>query len=133
MKKLVLLFITSGILVACSNGNDTPYFEEVIEEEVATLKGNFVSVAHETTGTVLVNDMKSKLSLINFKTDRGPKLLVYLCTNVNANDFVSLGELKGTSGDFTYDIPTNTDLSKYKIVNIWCVDFSVSFGYAELK
>jgi len=36
-------------------------------------------------------------------------------------------------GDFTYNIPNNTNLEKYKIVDIWCVDFSVSFGHAELK
>ena len=68
-----------------------------------------------------------------FKTDAGPKLLVYLTTDVGSSDYVSLGDLKGIDGDFTYSIPDNTDLDKYKIVDIWCVDFSVSFGHAELK
>jgi hypothetical protein len=58
---------------------------------------------------------------------------VYLSTDVNSTEFVNLGDLKGISGDFTYTIPENIDLAKYKIVNIWCVDFSVSFGIAELK
>ena len=61
------------------------------------------------------------------------KLLVYLSTDVNSTEFVNLGDLKGISGDFTYNIPAYTDVAKYKIVNIWCVDFSVSFGTAELK
>ena len=58
---------------------------------------------------------------------------MYLSTDVNSTEFVNLGDLKGISGDFTYNIPAYTDVAKYKIVNIWCVDFSVSFGTAELK
>ena len=74
-----------------------------------------------------------KLTFTNFKTDSGPKLLVYLSTDNDATAYVNLGDLKGVEGDFTYTIPAGTDLSKYKIVNIWCVDFLVSFGVAELK
>ena len=73
------------------------------------------------------------MSFTNFKTDNGPKLLVYLSNDVNSTEYVNLGDLKGISGDFTYSIPANTDLAKFKIVNIWCVDFSVSFGTAILK
>ena len=69
----------------------------------------------------------------NFKTDNGPKLLLYLSSDVNATEFVNLGDLIGVEGNFTYEIPANTDLKKFKYVNVWCVDFSVSFGHAELK
>lgn len=62
-----------------------------------------------------------------------PRLLVYLTTEVGSSDFVSLGDLKGTSGNFTYNFPNNTDLTKYKIVDIWCIDFSVSFGHTILN
>lgn len=41
--------------------------------------------------------------------------------------------LEGISGNYAYTIPANTDLSKYKYVVMWYVDFSVSFGHAELK
>jgi len=95
--------------------------------------GNFVDRAHPTSGKATVNKNKTVLSFTNFKTDNGPKLLVYLSTDINSTEFVNLGDLKGISGDFMYAIPENTDLEKYKIVNIWCVDFSVSFGTAELK
>ena len=102
-------------------------------EETVTVAGDFVSGAHETSGMVSVNSSITELIFTNFKTDQGPKLLVYLATEVGSNDYISLGDLKGVEGDYKYDIPANTDLAKYKIVDIWCVDFSVSFGHAELK
>ena len=95
--------------------------------------GDFVDRAHPTSGKAAVNSDKTELTFTNFKTDNGPKLLVYLSTDTNATEYIDLGDLKGISGDFTYSIPANTDVSKYKLVNIWCVDFSVSFGTAELK
>jgi len=96
-------------------------------------KGDFVSDAHITTGNASVNDQKTVLTFTNFMTDDGPKLLVYLSTDKNSTDFVNLGDLKGLSGNYEYNIPSNTDLDKYHVVSIWCVDFLVSFGHADLK
>jgi hypothetical protein len=96
-------------------------------------EGIFVSDAHPTSGMVSVNKEQSILNFTNFKTDEGPKLLVYLSSTVSSEDYVSLGDLKGESGNYEYGIPSGTNLGKYKYVVIWCVDFSVSFGNAELK
>ena len=96
------------------------------------LMGQFVSDAHPTSGTVQINDDQAILSFENFMTDNGPQLLVYLSTTLDSTDFVDLGALQGISGNYSYAIPANTDLSIYKYVVIWCVDFSVSFGHAEL-
>jgi len=110
---------------------------EEMEDETMTsdsfLMGEFVSDAHPTSGKVKVNSDKAILEFENFKTDNGPKLLVYLATDTNSTEYINLGDLKGLEGDFTYSIPAGTDLSTYNIVNIWCVDFSVNFGYAKLK
>ena len=102
-------------------------------ERTAIASGSFVSGAHETSGMVSVNSLITELIFTDFKTDQGPKLLVYLTTEVGSADYTSLGDLKGVERDYKYDIPANTDLGKYKIVDIWCVDFSVSFGHAQLK
>ena len=140
MRHIYLVFFISILFVGCSGDDDmetvTPIVEEMIEEEVLETtfsEGVFMSGAHPTSGTVSVNSNKSILSFINFKTDDGPKLLVYLSTDINASEYVSLGDLKGIEGNYSYIIPANTDLLKYKYVNIWCVDFLVSFGTAELK
>ena len=139
MKKILVLFCFGLLLVNCSNEEDpiSEKADEVIEEEMVEMTtnvmGDFISGAHPTSGKASTDNKKNELIFSNFKTDNGPKLLVYLSTDVDATAFVNLGDLKGIEGDFTYVIPNDTDLEKYKIVNIWCVDFLVSFGHAELK
>jgi hypothetical protein len=72
------------------------------------------------------------LRLENFKSTNGPDVHVYLSTNKKtASDFVDLGRLKANNGNQNYNIPTGTELSKYKAVLIWCQPFSVLFGSAE--
>jgi hypothetical protein len=149
MKKIGMLVFCVVILISCSGSDESMQIledqmdNEVVgemEEEVVDntststfVMGDFVDGAHPTSGNANVNSDKTELSFTNFKTDNGPKLLVYLSTDTEASEYVNLGDLKGVSGNFTYSIPTNTDLLKFKIVNIWCVDFLVSFGTAELK
>lgn len=133
MKKAFLILLLLGIFSGCSDHGEPPLSEENNEEPNSEQKGIFVSGAHTTTGSVSVNNSETTLSFTNFKTDNGPKLLVYLTVKVGSSDFVSLGDLKGISGNFTYNIPDNTDLTKYHIVDIWCIDASVSFGHANLK
>jgi hypothetical protein len=43
-----------------------------------------------------------------------------------------LGKLKANNGNQNYNIPSQTDLTKYYTVIIWCRPFSVLFGSAEL-
>ncbi len=45
---------------------------------------------------------------------------------------LNLGGLKGTDGAFNYDIPEGTDISQYMSAIIWCRQFDVLFGHAEL-
>jgi len=126
----------SLFLLAGCNSSDGEITDEVMNSggnPGDELMGDFVSDAHPTSGSSSVSSDKSTLFLTNFKTDDGPKLLLYLSTEVDSKDFVNLGDLKGIEGDFNYAIPANTDLSIYKYVVVWCVDFSVSFGHAELK
>ena len=135
MRKIILVLIWFPFLIGCSDSNDDM---EIVSNgtELAMnsfVMGNFVARAHPTSGKATVSTDKTKLLFSNFKTDDGPKLLVYLSTDASSSEYINLGDLKGIQGDFTYDIPTNTDLGKFNIVNIWCVDFSVSFGTAELK
>ena len=139
LKKITVLVLFALVFSNCSGTDEMETFVEQIENEENNMNetiyvmGDFIDGAHPTSGKASVNSDKTELSFSNFKTDNGPKLLVYLTTDVNSTEYVDLGDLKGISGDYTYNIPANTDLQKYKIVNIWCVDFSVSFGTAELK
>ncbi|NCO11585.1 DM13 domain-containing protein, partial [Candidatus Pacearchaeota archaeon] len=50
-----------------------------------------------------------------------------------AEDYVSLGELKGNIGDQNYQLPDGIQAEDYQYALIWCEQFSVLFGSAELQ
>jgi Electron transfer DM13 len=87
----------------------------------------------EGVAKVIYLDAKSGvLRLEDLKVTNGPDLYIYLATDKQASDFVDLGKLKANNGNQNYDIPEGTDLSKYNTVLVWCKQFSVLFGSAEL-
>jgi len=111
---------------------------------MALSMGNFHGVAHETRGTATLfqlPDGKRVLRFTNFETSNGPDVQVYLVAAPDANDnetvttagFIHLGALKGTTGDQNYDVPADTDLSKYQSVTVWCRRFGVNFATAPLQ
>ena len=79
-----------------------------------------------------LQDKSNTLRLENLHVTNGPDLYVYIATDKSASDFVSLGRLKANNGNQNYDIPSETDLTKYDTILIWCRPFSVLFGSAEL-
>jgi Electron transfer DM13 len=100
--------------------------------------GSFVGVGdgiHNAEGIAKVVPLQggsNVLRLENLHVTNGPDLYVYLATDESASDFVSLGKLKANNGNQNYDIPSETDLTRYNTVLIWCRPFSVLFGSAEL-
>lgn len=102
------------------------------------LSGSFLGVGdgiHNAEGFVRVVHIdggKDVLRLEDLMVTNGPDLYVYLATDKEASDFVDLGRLKANNGNQNYDIPVGTDLSKYDNVLVWCKQFSVLFGSAEL-
>ena len=101
--------------------------------------GSFVGVGdgiHNAEGIAKViplQDGSNILRLENLQVTNGPDLYVYLATDKSASEFVSLGKLKANNGNQNYNIPSETDLTKYNNALIWCRPFSVLFGSAELK
>ena len=106
-------------------------------EIVTKVAGMFVGVGdgiHDAKGTatVIPADTGNILRLEEFRSTNGPDLYVYLSTDKGATEYVNLGRLKANMGNQNYDIPDGTDLSKYDTVLVWCQQFSVLFGSAEL-
>ncbi len=52
---------------------------------------------------------------------------------LNSSERVELGNLKGNEGDQNYEIPSDTDLSKFQTVSIYCERFNANFGAAPLE
>ncbi len=120
--------------------------ETVVHSQQPTtiLTGNFVGAGdgvHNAEGVariLAVNDGNTEhriLRLENFKSTNGPDLYVYLSKDSRSIDdgYIELARLKGNIGNQNYHIPHDVNLEEYNHVLIWCKQFSVLFGYADLK
>ena len=108
--------------------------------------GTFHGKVHKTSGRATIYqeaDGKLLLRLTDFKTSNGPDVHVILIAAKDAEDDanfpnssterVELGTLKGNEGDQNYEIPSDTDLSKFQTVSIYCERFNANFGAAPLE
>lgn len=113
---------------------------------VDLLAGSLISHEHETSGQVRVienPDGSRQLALVGLQTTNGPDVHVWLSAGpvvegregwftAAGYDHVDLGPIEGNLGDQLYDIPADVDLSVFRTVDLWCVQFGVSFGAAAL-
>jgi hypothetical protein len=109
-----------------------------IETPHTIVSGQFVGVndgIHNAEGqakVVQLADGKQLLRFEDFKATNGPDLYVYLATDTTAQDYVNLGQLKANIGNQNYEIPEGSNLEKYDTVLVWCKQFSVLFGSAQM-
>ncbi|MFF2319346.1 DM13 domain-containing protein [Arthrobacter sp. NPDC058097] len=113
---------------------------------VQLAEGSLISHEHATTGTVRIIQQpggKRVLTLENLDTSNGPDVHVWLSAvdvvegtagwfTAGSAEHFDLGMIKGNQGNQVYAIPDGVDLARYKSVDLWCVQFSVSFGAAQL-
>ena len=130
----ILVLITIAWYVLSNVFISTDLREEPPSDANLYAMGSFQSDAHPTSGTASILETNNTfvLRFENFKTDSGPGLYVYISTDLEAIDYINLGMLKATEGDFNYEIDSEIDFNTYNNVLIWCEPFSVLFGYAEL-
>lgn len=114
--------------------------DEAITAGTAELVGSFESRAHTTTGTAQVIDQADGsrvLALVDFRTDAGPDLFVYVVPRAAEGNDVDgatrLGALKGNVGNQQYALPAELQLTDAATVVVWCRAFSVSFGATALR
>ena len=139
-KIIILAIVTILVLIAVAWYVLTTYFiSDKLQEEPPSdanlyATGTFQSDAHPTSGTALILETNTMfvLRLENFKTDSGPGLYVYISKDLEATDYINLGNLKATEGAFNYEIDSVIDFNTYNNVLIWCEPASVLFGHAEL-
>jgi len=140
MKSNLFFLFFLVFFVSCSSDEAPSEHEESMTNmennengDVKPLMGDFVEDTHPTMGKAEVNIERTALTITNFKSDGGPVLELYLASDLKASKYITLGELKGLEGNFTYDLPSNLNLETYKYLMVWCVDFSISFGHAVLE
>lgn len=139
MKKISFLFVML-ISFSCSeeeNNTPTAPIDDNFDPGQATLvkQGTLTGVGHSVSGTVKIYDDAGKkvVTLDPFSSQNGPDLKVYLSTDENASQYINLGPLKSTTGKQSYEVTGMPDLEQYKFILVWCEEFSVLFGKAELN
>jgi hypothetical protein len=105
------------------------------------LTGKFHGKLRETSGRATVNqeaDGKPVLRLTGLKTSNGPDVHAILVATIDASDdanvlksnteSVELGKLKGNEADQNYELPTETDLTKFQAPSIYCERFNANLA-----
>ncbi len=129
---VVLWWLVSPLFIVVPGAEERPEgFTSLLGE------GSFVDGApgHYASGQALVlaDGSSHVLRFENFSVTNGPNLHVYLSDTPDVSSgYLDLGALKATEGSSNYAFPSNADPRDYRYVVIWCVPFSVQFGYAEL-
>jgi len=97
-------------------------------------QGEFKERAHHVEGKALLIESGGKkiLRFEDFETLNGPNLHIYLSSELGNDDFIDLGKIKGTKGNFNYELDSSVDTNKYNKVLVWCVPFGVLFSYASI-
>lgn len=138
MKKLFILCLSLA-MIACTADNVTPTtpVNDTFDPSKATLlkQGALVGIGHTVSGAASIyNDQGTFVILLDpYSSQSGPDLKVYLSKDINASEYINTGKLKSTTGKQFYTVPGTPDISQYNFVHIWCEQFTVVFGRAELK
>ncbi len=137
--RALLTFVV--LITAC---NTAPTITPPAPMERTILSGTFYNVVHDGSGSASIvekPDGSRVLRFNNFSVTDGPVLEVWLSAAVMPTSnaaisgaaYISLGALKSTTGDQEYAIPASANLSTFKSVTVWCVQFNVNFASAALK
>jgi hypothetical protein len=112
---------------------DAPAFEPTVVRMGAWVDGDDFHFADGKALLIETEPGKYTLRVEEFSVRNGPDVFVLLSpSNGYEEGALNLGGLKGTDGAFNYEIPEGTDISQYTAAIIWCRQFDVLFGHAEL-
>ncbi|AEE52296.1 DM13 domain-containing protein [Haliscomenobacter hydrossis] len=132
--KSLLLALSLTLAFACTKNATSDDDVKPDADDVVLSTGTFINGAHATSGTAkLIKDKDGKkfLLLENFKSDPGPDIYLYLANDLKASDYTEIVKTPA-NGNLRLAVPgTAKDSQKYVLV--WCKQFTVLFGSAELK
>lgn len=111
---------------------------EAAMKSAVKFSGSFVDgePKHYAKGNVFTaaDGDKTILRIEELDATNGPDLHLFLAKpGSKTAEGINLGKLKGNKGSQNYTLPDEVDLSIYSKVVIYCKQFSVDFGYADLK
>ena len=135
MEKIILALVLLFLITSCEVQGELTKgkVDDPIEIPMTGLKysGQFVSAPGESVSgfAKIFFENDYQLVLENLIAS-GPDLKVYLSKSDRPLEFVNLGSL--VKSKTRYEIPKGIDVSEYKYVIIYCQQYSVIFGVAQL-
>lgn len=138
MKILSTILATAVLLTfSCTKkASEAPVNDPLDTTAVLLYRGGFSNGPYGTTsGFARIYQVSGKwqLRLDSFMVSNGPDLKVYLSKQQPPVSFISLGDLKSTNGNQTYDITGMPDLMEFRYALIHCEQYNHLFGYALLE
>jgi Electron transfer DM13 len=140
MKKLSIcltIVLFNMLMISCKKEEAVTVPPTEIATGLTTVfQGTFAAASHPTSGTVkLSKDASGKKFLVfeNFKTDAGPDLRIYLSDDLKATNYTEITNKVTVTGNYQLPVDASIDTEKKRKVLIWCQQFSVLFGSADLK
>lgn len=109
---------------------------------VELLSARIKPASHAARGTATVVATASGRRVLNlrrFRIDPGPLVKIWLVPKSARSDgaidddYRSLGRLRGSRGNQSFDIPKSVDLRRYSSVVFWCVPFTTNLARADLR
>lgn len=91
---------------------------------------------HITTGTVSIEEVDGKTYIVlgeNFSLDGAPDPSVGFSVNGKFVEGSNFAELKSLTGGQRYEVPASLDLTDFDAFVVWCAQFSVPLGSADLN
>ncbi|MGF1623562.1 MAG: DM13 domain-containing protein [Alphaproteobacteria bacterium] len=133
--------VIAVLAVGCTQSGDRSATQTIVLAShnvtgLETATGSFVGASgHETTGTASVFWTGSQwvVSLgSDFSLDGAPDPVVGL-GNEGYDPAAKLGPLQSDTGAQVYPLPAGLDIGDYLQVHIWCEEFAVPLGVADLR
>ena len=148
-------FTTIALSLLLTSATGVSALETLSKTEVSVSLNNSILVAkaetsskfvtaekdHQTVGTVTIISEDGKQYLEfgdDFQTVEGPAVKIILHkdgtvpVNIEEEDYVTIAPIQSFEGTQRYAVPTDVNLDEYASVAVWCQEFNVTFGYAQL-
>lgn len=144
LSMLAFVSVPATLVNAETFNRETFYPVEMSQTLMAQVaSGNFTTVEqnHPTLGTATIVEEGEQRYLEfsdDFTTAEGPDVEVILYqgdsvpVNIAEGSYMTLAPLQSFDGAQRYAIPTHVNLDEFESVGIWCRQFNVTFGYADI-
>ncbi|MHA2260731.1 MAG: DM13 domain-containing protein [Promethearchaeota archaeon] len=154
MRRKIVIIIVSLVTILTGTGigvgiyswlNPLGSTDENLEPGTILSEGTFVQIdsSHWGRGKAQIVHVASdnlQVQLVEVEIANGPDLFVYLSDKSSfqgisdsPGNFINVGRLSSNKGNFSYNIPSDSDIGDIKAVLIWCRAFAVLFTYAVLS